>query len=560
MRAVLERDFLFEASRPRAVVARTLLGAVVATVVVIVLWQGSHEFTSNPDRIGRAVFQGGSLTLLVLLALITPPLVVGSVLAERQQETLPLVLATPVGPCAFAAAKLLSRAGLAFTMALAALPCLGLPILFGGVTGGQVADLAVTAAAVVLETAAWALWMSTVSRRLATAVVLSFLIPLARWVGMAIFFAWISERGFNPEKPRDLWILLGCLASPLGALLEMVEPGIVGGVRRVPAEQVLPDFLFSHPAVVFLAVAALLAAMAVLASGSRLRTESEPRSDWFARSRKARRWMRRGLPAGNPVLWKEARLLNTAGSRPLYYGVFVLMVLVELPGLLATVDSGEVTIGIFATHATLLALVAAVAGAATIGHEKTQGGYDLLRASPLTPTQIARGKMFGILLGLALLAVIPVAHLLLAACFGTIRVPTLLAGLCVLSLLPAFWAQVGLDYGFRCPRVRGAVVRTLAAFAVLIAGFPLAGYLVSTMVSGWHGDRLFSAIATVSPPAMAYQLLGWVEGADPDPWRRESPDIAARIVFAAVAVLAVVRVRTLPRHLARRLDGERDTG
>ena len=41
MRAVLERDFLFEAARPRAVMARTLVAALVATTVC-------HELTIVP--------------------------------------------------------------------------------------------------------------------------------------------------------------------------------------------------------------------------------------------------------------------------------------------------------------------------------------------------------------------------------------------------------------------------------------------------------------------------------------------------------------------------------
>ena len=71
MRAVLERDFLFEAARPRAVVTRTVVAGLVSLTACMALWIGTERAGLTTDETGSAVFISGTCALLILLALLS---------------------------------------------------------------------------------------------------------------------------------------------------------------------------------------------------------------------------------------------------------------------------------------------------------------------------------------------------------------------------------------------------------------------------------------------------------------------------------------------------------
>ncbi len=555
MRAVLERDFLSEASRPRSVVFRTVLGAVVATVVCLLLLQGTGAYGSNPDTVGRAVFIGGSIALLVLLALMTPALVVGSILSERQGLTLSLVLATPVGARSFAAAKLLSRWGVTLLIAFAALPCLALTTLFGGVSGTQLEGIVVTSLALSLEMAAWSLWFSSISRRLATAAVLSFVAPLVRWILAGFMMGWIGSQD---------WATAAIGATfPIGPAAELIEPGTFAQLPGIPDTPALPwagRLLLEQPWWAYLAFAALGAGAAVAAAGSRLKSESEPRESLLARTGKGRRWFRGRPPAGNPVTWKEVRLLNSASSRPLFYGVLAAQVLILVLCSKAVEDKEGILL-LVAALTTLISFVAAVSGAAAFGHERAQGTYDLLRISLLTPGQIVRGKLAGVFVGLGFLASVPVGTALAGLLGGSAEPLVFVAILAAIAVGPGSWALIGSACAVLSKSPRAALVRTCSLFAILLVGLPLLGVLFG-VIGSWSGKfevYLFMA----SPPAATWGFLDWVHELQAP--QREFFDFSKEMRAglwseAAMAVLGIVLLLLLSRLLARRLDRDREAG
>jgi ABC-type transport system involved in multi-copper enzyme maturation permease subunit len=563
VRAVLERDFLSEASRTRAVVLRTLLAAVVSATVVVMLFTWPQEYGMDADVFGATLFRGGSVAVLLLLAMLTPPLVVGSVLAERQNDTLPLVLATPVGPRSFAAAKLLSRWWVSLLVAFAALPCLALTTLFGGVAWIQVVGLVVTCLALSLEMAAFALWLSSVSRRLATAVVLAFLLPVARWI-----LAGVCMDGLGPGvNPFECWAsaTLGA-TSPIGAFMEMMDPGgFSGGTGLGGAGNYsgAGRVLLEQPWWAYLAFSVLAAGAAVAAAGARLRSEAEPRESLISRTKRGRRWFRGGPAGRNPVLWKEARLLNTASSRPLYYGVIAGMILLFVLCIDAVKRDHQI-LGVVAGMVTLIAFVAAVSGAASMGHERTSGGYDLLRASLLTPGQIVHGKYAGVLAGLGLLAVVPLATGATGILCGSVSLPTFLGMVLSVVLLPASWAAAGMWCGVRSARPRTAIVRICAVFALLLIGFPFLGLMLALNRHGNNDLAEFLAVAT--PPATVWGFLEgfrtWSERMGPGSgYGPSSSDtfIGAGLVWTcSFTVLGILMTLLLPRFLAKRLEEDRD--
>jgi len=569
VRAVLERDFLFEASRTRAVVLRTLLAALVAAAILVAVLAGSDEFRNNPDQVGLQLFRIGAGAMLGMILLLAPPVVVGSVLAERQQETLPLVLATPIGPYRFALAKLLSRTAVVALLAAAALPSLALTTVFGGVSGRQVLDLACLAAGVALELTAWSLWVSTASRRLATAVVLSYVAPFARWALVILVFGWTMD-----ERPWDFLsrFLLPFLASlcttPLPGLAETMEPGAAAilppWLGPTPSPSSPAGLLLAFPAQAYLLFSLFAAAAAVAAAGRRLRFEAEPKGSLIARSRLGRRLFRRGSPGENPVAWKEVRLLNTASSRPLFYTVLGVLLLTEVL-FLKTAKHGDEALGLITVEVTLLCLLAAANGAAILGQERSQGSYDLLRASPLTPGQILKGKAAGVLAGLLLLATVPLGHALLAVKENALRPRTFFAVAALSLLVPWGWAALGMATATHAPRIRTAVVRTMAAFATCLAGLPLLGYGILE-TSGWNspGQAIGEWLAFACPPAC---LFGFLDGFNDGNFRYshltwQAYDEQTYGLFWTVIYLGLSAVLTLTlrRRLVRALERDREGG
>jgi ABC-type transport system involved in multi-copper enzyme maturation permease subunit len=558
LRAVFERDFLSEASRPRAVILRTVVAVVVATAVLLLLDFGLRNSVYDPDRAGVKVFRAGASTLLIMLTIVTPPLVVGSILAERQQETLPLLLASPVGVRRFALAKLLSRWSLSLYVALAAFPCIALPVLFGGVSGSQVLDLGILTVALVLEVAAWSLWISSVSRRFATASVLALVLPPARWTVSGFAIGWILERdstGALTDAARWTALLL-CDTTPFGGVVEMMEPGafareFLGNRGTAP----WPDFLVARPSLVYFAFAVATAAVAVFLAAERLKREAEPAESILVKTERRRRWFRGRPGIGNPIAWKERRLLNTASSRPLFYGVLGLMALTTLLGSEAFVHT-ETSIVVLIAEISLLSLVAAIQGAASLGHERDQGGWDLLRASLLSPADILRGKLAGLVLGISFLAAIPLCQILISLAMDGIEPRTAAMIAALLFLMPLSWGLVGFRVGVASARVRTAVVRVAAIFAGALVGLPcLAAVLMALDVSL---DHVAVWVASGSPPAFLWQMLISVERLDF--FRQQSMWFFGFAWGTLWSILALVLYIRLPVLVARRMDGERDTG
>lgn len=549
MRAVLERDFVAEASRTRSVVLRTVLGGVVAAVAVIILWSASGASGASEDQVGRVLYFGGTASLLALLFLLTPPLVVGSILTERTQGTLDLLLASPVGARSLALAKVLSRSGVALLFGLAGLPAFGLCLMFGGVPLAPVFGTLVAALAIVLEVGAWGVWVSTLTRRPATAAVLSYLLPLTRWW----LFVHIPYALASPRQDHPL-ALAFLVTTPYPSLLSAAEVAFRAGFWSSAAGGGVGGFLAAHPALPHLVSSILLAAALVVLAGFHLRREAEPPPDPLRRFR-GKRFRRRALGFENPVTWKEVRLLNTASSRPLFYSVLAVLLVVFAISF-GAMDRAEEMSLVLAVEIPLVAFVAAVNAALTLGHERTQGSWDLLRASRLRPGHVVAGKLAGVFRGVAFLALIPAVEILGALLAGAFHFGTLVAALAILTALPASWAAVGLSYGIRSDRRREAVIRTCVLFGILLVGFPCIALLVATTV---RADELPMVFLVASPPAHVFVFTQAAEQSfRPGAWSfHDNEEFIAVLWFLFFSGGAAGLLRALPRWLARRLEDER---
>ena len=578
MRAVLERDFLSEVGRPRAFVFRTLAAAVVAIVLVLVFVENSWEFRRRPDTVAKTLFMGGSLAVLCVLAVLTPPSVVGSVLEERQRETLPVVLTTPVGPFGFAAAKLIARSLSVLAWAAAALVPLASVLLLGGVEIGQILDFGMIAVGAVLEMAGWGVAVSSMTKRLASAAVLSYLLPFVRWFAFGVAAAfWLEPPSgmrfagpytFHPAGPTAL-----LSATPFPGVLRMVEPRewdrFLTTVYRASGRT--PPDAARQPAAAFLLTGILFAGAGVLAAGWRLRREAEPGrspgSGWLMRK------LRRPVPdEGEPLKWKETRLLNAAASRPLYYSVLVLLAVAEIAFIFvcsawpsSDSDLRKFACGILAGELGLLGLVAAIVGAASIAHERSSGTLDLIRASPISPAAFLRAKVAGTMRGLLFLGLFPLLHLLIMGALRIVGFATLLLAAGYALLIPLCWAWIGTAAGLSSRRPATAVARAGAAFGVMLIGLPLAVVAIDIversndlqefLIAGWHPATVWFGLEGLE---ILFHPEGFSDWYRPRGLRDEHE---AALVWTGITLAVTLYAWwRAPRRAAVVFDRERDGG
>jgi ABC-type transport system involved in multi-copper enzyme maturation permease subunit len=459
VKAVLERDYVAESVRPRAFAARFAPGAFAAAILLFLAITRGEVGGEDWDRVGADAFRVISWLLLVFLTVTVPFQFVGSLLLERQRNTLEILLTTPEGARGAAAGKFLARLGTCLGWIAAAIPPLTVAVLFGGTSWRTLFNTGLGLLGWTLELAAWGLLVSAVARKLATAAVLAYLLPAAHW-SLANH---VVDTGFGAP-----WSLLLPAASPVSCMdmpawdqhVAACAPGALGAWLH-------------HPGLWYLLVGAILSALAIPAAAWALgREDTGPRQLGFRIPRsRADAWLRLAITRGNPIAWKESLLLNTAWSRTLYYLVMILLLIAETIVLVLFGDgqwTGKQDIAYLSTVCTILLALAALQGAASMAFEKTQGTFDLLRVTPLTPGEIARGKFVGTLLGLGFLFVVPVAHFLVTTIMGLHRPWTAAVGCATAALMAANAAVHGLTWGTlaRSPATALAGAASFAVFAI----------------------------------------------------------------------------------------------
>jgi len=506
VRAVLERDFLSQALRPRAFVARTAVAAAAAGAVLLSVLFNLARWNTSPDLVGAQVFRVLGMTLLVALTVVTPSLVVGSVVGERVRGTLPVLLTTPVSPAGIALGKFLSRTGTALLWAATALPPLSVAILLGGVSGTQVVNLALTVPAVVIELSAWALLLSCTSRTVLAAALLVYFPPALRWCAVASLGQ--SDFGQGTALP---FLLRSTTALDLfrAGAAPPDAPGFAGAALAVAA---------ALPGLVYLLFSAGLAAVVVALSGRALAAEEEVAARLSLRVPQHRgeaRW-RVALSRGNPIAWKDSLLLGAAGSRTLFYVMAAMFLAAEAGFLLygAAWVEEEANIRFVAAMGSALAFLAAVNGAAAISHEKTQGTLGLLRLSRLTPRDVTNGKALGNAAALAWLGVVPLCHLALVTGLGIVHPLVSLVFVLLLAFLCASYTWLGMRWGIVAQAPWSAVAGAASIVAVGAASCSLACLLpvvlFGVVVFRARSRELFRAV--ILPGMLTGPVYGVLDG------------------------------------------------
>jgi ABC-type transport system involved in multi-copper enzyme maturation permease subunit len=175
-------------------VANNLLGRLIAT-----------------QYMGRFLFQAMALLMMTAVVLIVPGVTALSIVTERERQTLPLLQVTQLTPLQLVIGKLSSSLGYFLLLLVAVAPVVAIPLLFGGMSTGDVAAALgmMLATAITLGSVSIAISSRARSSRgavagsYAIAFVIAFL-SLAVFLG-ELFLARPSDNALIPARGREFY-------------------------------------------------------------------------------------------------------------------------------------------------------------------------------------------------------------------------------------------------------------------------------------------------------------------------------------------------------------------
>lgn len=397
---VFVRELRVEARRSMNYWLRVLGAGVMLGVTVMV---GVH-LDGNIAGQGGVMFGVLQPTLFSLIWLLVPIMTCDSISRERREGTLGLLFLTPLRPVDVGIAKALSGILRAFTLILAILPVIAIPLLLGGVSGQDLLRATLMNLMALIGAIAAGLLASSRCREFSRAALLSLLLSVAALLLLGnLQIAWYLHQMFAGNlgpilnEPMPGWVLLGLLT---------IGPWVIcSNVAEIWQQAQMA----TNPSVLWVCVVQVLIALLLLAGTLALlnrnlrklsaETGLTKRQFWwwqtFCTPRLFKRTftrVNRGLLNRNPIGWLQRR---TWTARVATWGWL---------GALATVEAFIVTTD--ASWNNLMAVQPVIAAFLGVGitfsaadsfrKERETGALELLLVTPLTVRQVIWGRLFGL--------------------------------------------------------------------------------------------------------------------------------------------------------------------
>jgi len=398
---IARREFLGTLRRRRATVAMVAT-AVLFTVLVVLRWPtDAHVDLSGAQS--RQVFRLFGYGLMTCLLLLSPAFPATSIVREKQQGTLVLLLNSRMNSWSIYGGKLVGHIGFVALLVLMSLPAAAACYAMGGVSlVSELLFLYGILGLLALQCTALALLVSTCANSTESALRITYgCVLLVSVISLGPHY-FLQGTGGLKANCAD-WCR--CL-SPIPAVMHVFDQGGVGAQGIVSSADV---------AVRHVILAALSTALFALLTIARLNHTIFDRSrsqgvitDERSTLVRSLRWMffvvdpqrrKPGIgPLTNPVMVKEFRC-RRFGRMHWMLRLAAASALISL-GLtyvaaMGTMDWGPETIGgiMVLLQAALIVLVTPSLAAGLISAEIESGGWQLLQMTPLSASKILRGKL-----------------------------------------------------------------------------------------------------------------------------------------------------------------------
>jgi ABC-type transport system involved in multi-copper enzyme maturation permease subunit len=402
---IVRREFLGTLRRPRAMLAINAV-AIAFVALVALRWPTDAKVDLSGAQ-SQEVFRLFGYGLLTALLLLAPAFPATSMVREKRQGTLALLLNSPLTPWSIYAGKLVGCLGFVLLLLITSLPSAAACYALGGLSLTR--DILALYAVLLLlawEYTALGLLVSSYANQAESALRITYgCVLLLSVVSLGPHFFFQGTGGMKAVYAEQL----RCL-SPVPAVMEVLNQGDLGSRGILAAEAVAPRFL---------AYGALATALFMAGTLRRLNYGmfDRPRSQGVMTderpvlARLARRLFfvvdpQRRKPAiaplVNPVMVKEFRcrrfgrmhwmLRLAAASALVSLGLTFLATM-------GTLDWGPETVGgiMVLLQAALLVLLIPSLAAGLISADVESGGWQLLQMTPLPVWRIISGKLASVL-------------------------------------------------------------------------------------------------------------------------------------------------------------------
>jgi len=410
-RPVIQREFVGLLRTRRSFFV--LIGLAVAMSALVVARWPSDGFVDLSGRQSLQTFRVISFGMVAAVALLVPVFPATSIVHEKRRNTLALLLNSPLSPTDIFLGKLVATLGFVTLLLLVTLPAVSACHALGGLSfNDNIVWLYVVLVMASLEFAAWALLVSSLATTTDGAMRATFGGVLLLTILSLIPHYFLEGSEGTLTSLATLFRTL----SPIPSVLQIAgqsDPGSIGLLTQVDH---VVDFMISS--VVIFGLCSLLT-IRQLASPllDRSRASGTMTNDQPTRIRILRRLFylvdpqRRssGIPSFvNPVLVKEFKCRQFGRSHwllRLIAGCGLISLTLAYATTLGSTEWGVEKIGaiIVTMQVGLIAVFAPGISAGLISSERESGGWDQLRATPLSAGRIVRGKLISVAWTLLLL-------------------------------------------------------------------------------------------------------------------------------------------------------------
>ena len=364
-------------------------------MMAVILWLAAHVHT---PRAGSLIFAWVHRIVLASIWIIVPIMTCDCLSSEKREGTLGLLFLTNLSSREIVLAKAVAHGLRAFTLWLATVPLIAVPVLLGGLSWLEIAISCALALGSILFALSVGLWASVCSRRLNGAVALAaFLAPPAFLCFAALFM----------EAGGVIVALGGFLKGPESDWLDEFT-GFIGFIwnadddwNNIMSMRGIQQTILTGAAIVVPAAALVLVATVLLAAGLLRRTwQDKPKTKRQNEVEKFfcapsffpnffRGWMRRSLEK-NPIGWLEKRSWTGRITSWIWLAIMISFSTTLAYG---TAGSGFDGFGILMWM--LLTSIAYVA-AGSFRRERETGALELILVTPLSERHIIHGRLRGL--------------------------------------------------------------------------------------------------------------------------------------------------------------------
>jgi ABC-type transport system involved in multi-copper enzyme maturation permease subunit len=492
------------------IVVRTLVGAVLATIVAFALWMWWLSSLGDPYASpGFTLAVALAITAPILLTIVVvqaPAVLAGSLAGERERGVLQLLLTTAVSPREIVSGRLLGKLSQVAMIVLAGIPIVAILAAWNGLSLVELVTLFLLLGAVGLGGGGLAVGASVISRRGRDALLSVYILmlvlvlsPMLTALGLPVWIGrWLES--FNPYSSMNHLVWEGDIAPALATAGFWLVMGLTG-----------------------MAVAAW-----------RLRPTCLALGDTVKKSHR-RLWV--PVLGDRPMLWKELYIerAGTLGRFGRWMGVLITAligggsVVLGVMVLSPLVWSGDTNWSLWATN-TLSAALAGGNGrfmgwllqcaiglraAVSIAAERERGTWDALLMSPLEPGEIVRAKLSGSMHALRWMAGAMVLAWTLALIIGAVGLGDYVEWIAANATAGALMAAVGVRCSLSLPTATKAMTWTIglwiaSAIVLSFLAFSIIAIVMLFCLAVW-GVAIQYGLATInSPPWFPMRFeTGW---------------------------------------------------